>query len=105
MMLTEQNFEQEVLQYDGPVLVDFFATWCMSCTFLAPTIDKLSEEMKDTKVKIAKVDVDASPELATKYEILSIPTLFIFNKGQVVESLHGAQNADVLKEKLEALLK
>ena len=104
MQLTAQNFEQEVLKADGPVLVDFFATWCMSCSMMAPLIDQLGEDLKDTTVKIAKIDVDVSPDLADKYEILSLPTIIIFHKGVVVESMHGAQNAEALKEKLLKLI-
>jgi thioredoxin 1 len=104
MQLNEQNFAQEVLKADGPVLVDFFATWCMSCSMMSPIIDKLIEDMKDTPVKIGKVDIDADKALMEKYEVLSIPTFIIFNKGQIVESMHGMQNPDVLKEKLMKLL-
>lgn len=104
MQFNEQNFEQEVLKAEGPVLVDFFATWCMSCSMMAPIIDKLIEDMKDKPVKIGKVDIDADKALMEKYEILSIPTFIIFNKGQIVETLHGMQNPEVLREKLEALL-
>jgi len=104
MELNEKNFEQEIEKFDGPALVDFFATWCMPCSMYAPIIEQLAEDMKDKNVKIGKVDVDANPALSEKYEVMSIPTTAIFNKGKVVEVLHGVQNADVLKEKLQTLL-
>jgi len=104
MQLTAQNFEQEVLKFNGPALVDFFATWCMPCSMMAPILDQLMEDLKDKPMKIGKVDIDTDNALAEKYEIMSVPTLLIFNKGEIVETLHGVQNADVLKEKLTKLL-
>ena len=74
VVLTEQNFEEEVLKSDIPVLVDFWATWCGPCRMLAPTIAKIAEEQSGV-IKVGKVDVDEEPELAAKYGIASIPTL------------------------------
>ena len=90
IILTESNFEQEVLKSDVPVLVDFWATWCGPCRMLAPTIEKIAEE-QEGKIKVGKIDVDEEPELATKYGIASIPTLMVFKSGVVVKSSVGVQ--------------
>ena len=88
MILTEQNFEEEVLKSDKPVLVDFWATWCGPCRMLAPTIEKIAEEQEGV-IKVGKVDVDEEPELAVKYGIASIPTLMVFENGAVKKSSVG----------------
>lgn len=86
--VTDENFEQEVLAGDKPVLVDFWAPWCMPCQMLAPVIHDLAEEYAD-KAKICKVNVDEARESSTKYSIMSIPAVFIFKGGKVVEQLIG----------------
>lgn len=96
---TTADFDKEVLQSDVPVLVDFWATWCMPCKMLAPVIDELAAEAKDYKV--GKVDVDQEPELARKYRVMSIPTVLVFKNGEVAASSVGVQS----KEALENLLK
>ena len=77
LKITEQNFEQEVLQSDVPVLVDFYADWCMPCKMFAPTLEALAEEW-DGKLKVVKVNVDEATPLAQKYRVMSIPTLKLF---------------------------
>lgn len=96
---TAQNFEQEVLKSDQPVLVDFFAHWCGPCQMISPIIDELSKEYTG-KVKIGKIDVDNNKETAQKYEVLSIPTIILFRNGRVAEKLVGSQS----KEKIIELL-
>lgn len=86
--LNDQNFQAEVLDYPGKVLVDFWATWCGPCQMLAPVIEELATELAG-QVKIAKLDTDASPQIATKYGINAIPTIIIFDHGQVKTSLTG----------------
>ena len=86
--LTNQNFEEEVLKSELPVLVDFFATWCGPCKMLAPVIEEFAEKYEG-KVKIRKVNVDEENELAMKYQILSIPTLVLFKEGKVVNTKIG----------------
>ena len=98
IVLTEQNFEQEVLKSDIPVLVDFWATWCGPCRMLAPTIAKIAEE-QEGKIKVGKIDVDEEPELAAKYGIASIPTLMVFKNGEVAKTSIGV----VPKAAIEAL--
>ena len=100
MQFSDQNFEQEVLKSEKPVLVDFWAAWCGPCQMMGPIIDELSEEMKD-KIKIGKLNVDENRETATNYNVMSIPTLIIFKEGKVVKQLVGAQNKDSLRKELE----
>ena len=105
LIITDQNFEAEVLKSKDPVLVDFFAPWCGPCQMLGPVIDKLAEEYSGKPVKIVKVDVDASPATAQKYEIMSIPTLIVLKAGQVVNTMQGMQAETDLKRLLDGLIK
>ena len=100
---TDQNFDQEVLKSDKPVLVDFWEAWCGPCQMMGPIVDELAEEMKD-KVKIGKLNVDENRETATNYSVMSIPTLIIFKEGKVVKQLVGLQNKDNLKEELGKII-
>ncbi len=88
IILTAENFEQEVLNSEIPVLVDFWATWCGPCRMLAPVIAQIAQE-QEGKIKVGKIDVDEQPELAIRYGIASIPTLKVFKNGQVVNSSVG----------------
>ena len=97
VVLNEGNFDQTVA--NGLVLVDFWATWCGPCKMLAPTIDAIATEYKD-RVVVGKVDVDESEAIARRFGIMSIPTLFLFKDGEVVEKLVGYR----LKMELEQLL-
>ena len=99
IILSEDNFEKEVLHSDIPVLVDFWATWCGPCRMLAPTIAKIAEE-QEGKIKVGKIDVDEEPELSVKYGIASIPTLMVFKNGEVVNKSIGV----IPKAAIEALL-
>ncbi|MBQ5978196.1 MAG: thioredoxin [Oscillospiraceae bacterium] len=91
IIISESNFEQEVLKAETPVLVDFWATWCGPCRMLAPTIAKIAEE-QEGKVKVCKLDVDECPMLAARFGISSIPTLMVFENGQVKASSVGVQS-------------
>ena len=88
-IITDTNFEAEVLQSDKPVLVDFFATWCGPCRQMLPIVTELSEELTG-QVKIVKMDVDEAPKTPEKYDIASIPTLILFKGGNVVATKNGA---------------
>ena len=94
------DFDTQVLQSEQPVLVDFWATWCGPCRRVAPEVDAVAQQL-DGKAKVYKVDVDAEPELAAKYGIQSMPTLFIFKGGRVVDHILGAQPRQVISAKLE----
>ncbi|MBQ7768669.1 MAG: thioredoxin [Oscillospiraceae bacterium] len=87
--ITKETFPKEVLQSEKTVLLDFFATWCGPCKMLAPILDEIAEERED--IKVCKVDVDQEPELAAQYQVVSIPTLFVIEKGQVVNQSLGAK--------------
>ena len=87
--ITKKTFEKEVLQSEKTVLLDFFATWCGPCKMLAPILDEIAEERED--IKVCKVDVDQEPELAARYQVVSIPTLFVMEKGEVVNQSLGAK--------------
>ena len=97
--LTSDNFKEEVLESKVPVLVDFWATWCGPCQMVGPIVEELEEEVTDAK--ICKVDVDANPDLAREYRVMSIPTFLVFKDGQMVKRDMGAKP----KEELLALLK
>jgi thioredoxin 1 len=100
--LDEDDFQSEVIEADVPALVDFWAPWCGPCQMMGPTIDKLAGDYEG-KAVIAKVNVDDSPDLASKYGIRSIPALLFFQDGEVAEQLVGVQSEDVLKEKLDSM--
>ena len=101
---TDQNFENEVLQSKEPVLVDFWAEWCMPCRMLAPTIDKIASEYAG-KVKVGKVDTDANRDVSIKYGISAIPTVILFNNGQVAQKFVGLRQEKDFREALDATTK
>jgi len=88
--VTDNDFADQVLKSDTPVLVDFWAEWCAPCRALGPVIESLSAEY-DGKVKVAKVDVDSNPQIAMQFGIRSIPTVILFDKGQIVDSYIGVR--------------
>lgn len=103
--LTNENFAQEVLKSEIPVLVDFWAPWCGPCKMMGPVLDELAMEMGG-KIKIAKLDVEnpENQDLAGRYKIQSIPNMQIFKKGQVIRTLIGFHPKEKLKEEIEVLL-
>ena len=93
--LTNANFNEEVINSDKPVLVDFWATWCGPCMMIAPIVEEIAQEFAG-KIKVGKVNVDEEDELASEYEIYSIPTLLLFKNGEVVGQLIGYNTKDEL---------
>ncbi len=94
--LGDANFEQELSQVTGPVLIDFWAEWCGPCKQMNPVLDQLAEEIGDTAT-IAKVNVDESPSLAGKFGVQSLPTFLVYKDGEVVKRHSGVTNKDALK--------
>ena len=99
---TDQNFEQEVVNSTIPVLVDFWAEWCVPCRMLAPTIEKLARDYQG-KVKIGKVDTDSNRDTALKYSISNIPTVILFKNGQPTQRFVGLRGEKDFKEALDAV--
>ena len=95
---TDSNFQSEVLDSDVPVLVDFTAVWCGPCKAIAPTIGKLADEYAG-RIKIGKLDIDHNPHVPTKYHVRGVPTLILFQGGQVKDQVMGAVN----KKKIEGM--
>jgi len=101
--VTQSEFEQEVLNSETPVLVDFWAEWCGPCRALVPVMESLSEEYGG-RAKIAKLDVDANQQIAMQYGIRSIPTVMLFDKGQVVDAMIGVQPKAAYVESLNKVV-
>ena len=97
------NFQQEVLESSIPVLVDFWAPWCMPCRMLAPTVEKVAEENQG-KLKVCKLNTDENQNIAAQYGIQGIPTLIVFKKGKEVGRTVGVMSKEKLQEKLDPIL-
>lgn len=87
--ITKENYEQEVVKCEKPVLIDFWASWCMPCRMVSPIIDEIAGERED--VKVCKINVDEQPELAAKFGIMSIPTLVVMKNGEITNKSLGAR--------------
>lgn len=98
--VTDQSFDQEVLQSSQPVLVDFWAAWCGPCRMIAPTVEALASEYLG-KAKVAKVNVDENQQIPGQYGIRSIPTLLLFKGGQVREQIVGAQSREAIESLIQ----
>ena len=101
--VTDKDFADEVLQSDTPVLVDFWAEWCGPCRVLGPVIESLSAEYEG-QVKVAKVDVDSNQQVAMQYGIRSIPTVMLFDKGQIVDPIVGVRQKSDYENSLKKVI-
>lgn len=102
--ISTDNFKQEVLNSNIPVLVDFWAEWCMPCRMIAPIVDELAEDYKG-KIKFGKVNVDNNTQLATELQILSIPVLILFRNGQPITRIVGANTKAHIRQEIDSALK
>jgi len=100
---TDLTFENAVLKSELPVLVDFWAPWCGPCRMVGPIVERLSEKNKD-KMKFCRINVDENPQVASRFRIMSIPTLMFFNKGKVVDTVIGAVPETTLQQKINSVL-
>lgn len=99
----QSSFAEEIASSDKPVLVDFWAEWCGPCRALAPILDEVASENAE-KIKVAKVNVDENPDLARQFDIMSIPTLIVFDKGEPVHRFQGASGKAGLLQQLDSFL-
>lgn len=97
IQVTDQNFETEVLQASGPVVVDFWAEWCGPCKVMSPVVDDIAQELGD-KVKMVKVNIDENPNAPTKYGVRGIPTFMVFKGGQLVSTKVGSMSKSQLSD-------
>jgi thioredoxin 1 len=104
VILNDQNFEDEVLKSDAPVLVDFWAPWCGPCKMMGPIIDEVAKELEGKAVKVAKLNVDEAAVTAGKYNVMSIPTFKIFKGGEVVDEFVGVQAKEEIIKRLEKFI-
>jgi thioredoxin 1 len=98
--INESQFEQEVTKSEIPVLVDFWAPWCGPCKMLGPVLEEVAAA-NDSRLKIVKVNVDENPDLAQKFEVMGIPSMFLFKNGDVIDSFTGAMSKQALTEKID----
>lgn len=101
--ITDENFDNEVIKSDRPVLIDFWAVWCGPCKMIAPIVEELATEYEG-KIKIGKLDVDSNQQTSIKYGVRSIPTLLIFSEGELKDTIIGAVPKAHIVEKLSAVI-
>ena len=103
LILTDKNFSEEVLKSSLPVLVDFWAEWCVPCQMIAPIVQEISEEFAG-EIKVGKINVDKNPLTATTFMVKAIPTLILFNEGKVAQHFVGLQPKEVIVQAISSLL-
>lgn len=103
MQVTDENFDEEIMNSDMPAMVDFWAEWCGPCKVVGPVVEELAQEYKG-KIKVAKMDVDESRKTPARFGIRNIPTLIFFKSGEVVQTIIGAQPKSHLEDELKKLL-
>lgn len=101
--ITDANFEQEVLKSDKPFLVDFWAEWCGPCKMVSPAVSQLAEELKD-HMKVGKMNVDENPKTTASYNIMSIPSLKVFQNGKIIGEIVGAAPKPMIEQRLKSIL-
>jgi thioredoxin 1 len=105
MIITDENFQQEVMDFKGLVLIDFWAEWCTPCKILEPIIAKLSEKYAGKEnIKIGKLNVDDSPDTAMSYGVMSIPTMLFIKNGEIVDTIVGLRSESDIDSKISALI-
>ncbi len=93
--ISDNQFQEEVIEANVPVLVDFWASWCGPCRMVAPVLEEMAQEYQD-RLKVVKVNVDENPDTASRYSVMSIPTMILFKNGEVLETLVGVRKKDEL---------
>lgn len=99
--LTNENFEKEVISSKKPILVDFWASWCGPCQMIAPIVEEISNELSE-RIEVGKINVDEQPEIAIKYDVMSIPTLILFKEGKMVDTIIGYHTKKEILEFINA---
>jgi len=103
LILTDQNFSKEVLKSQNPVLVDFWAEWCMPCQMIAPTLQEIAEEFGG-KIKIGKLNIDENPLISTTFSVDAIPTLILFKNGKIIQRFIGVQPKEIIVEVINSIV-
>lgn len=103
LTITDQNFQDQVLNSEKPVLVDFWAPWCEPCKMVSPAVSQIAEEMAE-HLKVGKINVDENPQMTQNYQVFSIPSLKVFKAGKIIGEIVGAAPKPVIEQKLKAIL-
>lgn len=103
LILTDQNFSEEVFKSQQPILVDFWAEWCLPCQMIAPILQEIAEEF-GKKIRIGKLDVDKNPLISTAFSIDAIPALILFKDGKAVQRFRGVQTKQVIEEAVKSII-